>query len=319
MDNPLVSICCISYNHEAYIRDCLEGFLMQQTDFPFEVLIHDDASSDHTADIIREYEAKYPDIIKPICEQENQYAKGVGFVELFGFARAKGKYIAICEGDDFWIDPHKLQRQFDFMESQPDHSLCGCRHYVFNEINKTFAKGADYNFNSDDLNNRHDIDCLIARTPFHTSSFFIRTDNLHSVFYQLKQDSIGCSFGDTLLCFHLATTGKLKLIDRYMTAYRIHYGSAMSFGSGREIKHMKFFADQVRILTRNHREDLIPVVIKRNIPQLFAPRLGAWARLKKWLFVLCLPFLKSRRDYKKIMLLSPQERVRCHFKNNGNI
>lgn len=121
---PLVSIVCITYNHEPYIRQCLDGFMMQQTDFPFEVLIHDDASTDRTAEIIREYAAKYPDIIKPIYQTENQYSKGVKIGVTYLYPRAKGKYIAECEGDDYWTDPLKLQKQVDFLEEHPDYSLC---------------------------------------------------------------------------------------------------------------------------------------------------------------------------------------------------
>ena len=114
---PLVSISCITYNHARYIRQCLDGFVLQKTTFPFEVLIHDDASTDGTADIIREYEMKYPYIIKPIYEQENQWVKGRRGSAIFNFPRAKGKYIALCEGDDYWIDPLKLQKQVDILES----------------------------------------------------------------------------------------------------------------------------------------------------------------------------------------------------------
>jgi glycosyltransferase involved in cell wall biosynthesis len=113
--DPLVSICCITYNHKCYIRDAIEGFLMQETDFPFEIIIHDDASIDATADIIREYERNYPDIIKPIYQIVNQYSKGENPI-LFTFKAARGKYIAICEGDDYWIDPLKLQKQITEME-----------------------------------------------------------------------------------------------------------------------------------------------------------------------------------------------------------
>jgi glycosyltransferase involved in cell wall biosynthesis len=116
---PLVSICCITYNHENYIRDAIEGFLMQKTDFPFEIIIHDDASTDATADIIREYEEKYPDIIKPIYQTENQHSKG-NKVSLFTYRAAKGKYIALCEGDDYWIDSLKLQKQISEMEKHPE-------------------------------------------------------------------------------------------------------------------------------------------------------------------------------------------------------
>ena len=88
--DPLVSICCITYNHENYIRDAIDGFLMQETDFPFEIIIHDDDSTDATADIIREYEKKYPDVIKPIYQTENQYSKGEK-VTLFTLKAARGK------------------------------------------------------------------------------------------------------------------------------------------------------------------------------------------------------------------------------------
>lgn len=128
---PLVSIRCITYNHEPFIRQCLEGFVMQQTNFPFEAIVHDDASTDGTAAIIREYAEKYPDIIKPIYETENQYSKHDGSLRKIMDAHMRGKYIAICEGDDYWIDPLKLQKQVDFMESHPE---CGLVHTYFNYV-----------------------------------------------------------------------------------------------------------------------------------------------------------------------------------------
>lgn len=119
---PVLSICCAAYNHERFIRECLDGFLMQETTFPVEILIHDDASTDGTADIIREYEARYPQAIKPVYEKENQYSKGTG--DLFSLKRASGQYIAICEGDDYWTDPTKLQTQVDFLDRNPDYVIC---------------------------------------------------------------------------------------------------------------------------------------------------------------------------------------------------
>ena len=119
LTDPRATICCITYNHEEYIRDAIESFLMQKTHFPFEIIIHDDASTDKTAEIIKEYEIKYPDIIKPIYQTENQYSKGKK-ASLFTFMAARGKYIAFCEGDDYWIDPLKLQKQTELMEKYPD-------------------------------------------------------------------------------------------------------------------------------------------------------------------------------------------------------
>src|SRR5690606_29817302 len=119
-ESPIVSIICYAYNHEKYIKDALNGFVMQKTEFPFEIIIHDDASSDKTADIIREFEREYPHILKPIYQTINQYSIEKGKVTRICYEAAKGKYIALCEGDDYWTDPLKLQKQVDFMESNPE-------------------------------------------------------------------------------------------------------------------------------------------------------------------------------------------------------
>lgn len=120
----LVSIRCAVYNHEPYLRQCLDGFVMQKTNFRFEAIVHDDVSTDKSADIIREYAAKYPDIIKPIFETENQYSKHDGSLRRIMTAACRGKYYASCEGDDYWTDSLKLQKQVDYMESHPDCLLC---------------------------------------------------------------------------------------------------------------------------------------------------------------------------------------------------
>ena len=111
MEDIKVSVCCLVYNHEKYLRQCLDSLLMQETNFKYEILIHDDASTDGSADIIREYESKFPDIIKPIYQTENQYSKQVQISWTYQYPRARGKYLAWCEGDDFWSDKKKLQKQ----------------------------------------------------------------------------------------------------------------------------------------------------------------------------------------------------------------
>ena len=120
---PIVCVRCITFKQEKFIAKCLEGFLIQETDFPFEVMIHEDASPDRTADIIREYEAKYPRILKPLYETENQWKKQDGTFTRIVTGMLKRKYVAMCEGDDYWTDPHKLQRQIDFLESHPEYSM----------------------------------------------------------------------------------------------------------------------------------------------------------------------------------------------------
>ena len=223
-EKPLVSICCITYNHEPYIRDCLEGFVMQRTDFPFEVLIHDDASTDRTADIIREYGAKYPDIIKAVCQTENQYSKGVN-VGIRTLDRAQGKYIAFCEGDDFWCDPQKLQMQFDFLESHPDYSACFCGQYVLNEFEHRITPmgfpSADF---PTDMREAQRV-ILSGQHPFCTAANFFRTSAWKDFRSAFEEDTKNAPMGDRQLFFHLAGAGKIEYIRRRMVVYRRHGGS----------------------------------------------------------------------------------------------
>ena len=125
---PLVSILCTTYKHEKFIREALDGFLMQRTTFPFEVIVHDDASPDDTAAIIREYAALHPDIIRPIFQTVNQFSSVPGRVVRLVNEAARGRYIALCEGDDHWTDPLKLQRQVAILENDP--SVSGVFHFT---------------------------------------------------------------------------------------------------------------------------------------------------------------------------------------------
>lgn len=129
--NILVSIVCITYNHEPYLRQALEGFLMQETDFPVEIILAEDCSTDGTRTICEEYAEKYPGKIKYIYRDHNV---GYNENEYEAMCTATGKYIAYCEGDDYWTDSLKLQKQVDFLESHPDYSVCWHRCVHLNTI-----------------------------------------------------------------------------------------------------------------------------------------------------------------------------------------
>ena len=121
---PLVSICVFTYNHEKYISQTLDGIIMQRTSFLYEIIIHDDASTDNTKSIIEKYRSDFPDIIKPIFQKENKYLiSKFNFQYEYVYPKAKGKYIAICDGDDYWIDPTKLQKQVEFLDLHPEYGL----------------------------------------------------------------------------------------------------------------------------------------------------------------------------------------------------
>lgn len=121
--NPVVSICCIAYNHAAYIAQSINGLLMQQTDFPFEILIHDDASTDGTTKIVKQFAREYPAIIRTVIQKENQYSKQPIISPRFLFPLARGKYIAMCEGDDYWSSPEKLMSQCQGLEENAEINL----------------------------------------------------------------------------------------------------------------------------------------------------------------------------------------------------
>ncbi len=141
MDRDIkVSVICNAYNQADYIRNALEGFVMQETDFSYEILVHDDASTDGTADIIREFAEKYPDILKPIYQTENKYSQNISINKTYQYSRAVGKYFAICEGDDYWTDPHKLQKQYEAMEAHPEVDMCAHRAIQLNA--RTFEETA---------------------------------------------------------------------------------------------------------------------------------------------------------------------------------
>lgn len=215
----MVSVICTVYNHEKYLRKCLDGFVMQKTNFKFEVIVHDDASTDTSADIIREYEKKYPDIIKPIYQTENQYSKGVKVSQSL-YSLIKGKYLAFCEGDDYWCDENKLQKQFDVMESHPDCSICvhTVENISENGITLNTFYPSDYcDGNIFDCKKYIDLCWKLNRT-FQTSSYFIRTSKFD---YENKPEFWENSkVGDMPMILYCVSKGNLYYIDEIMSCYR---------------------------------------------------------------------------------------------------
>ncbi|MEG0449821.1 MAG: glycosyltransferase, partial [Lysinibacillus sp.] len=202
-----------TYNHEKYIADAIESFLMQKTNFKYEILIHDDASTDRTADIIREYEKKHPDLIKPIYQEENQYSKGKP-VDRVNMMRANGKYIALCEGDDYWIDPYKLQKQADYMEAHAECSLCVHGGEIVNAAEK---KRIAYNRASKG-NKNYTVEEVIegGGALFITNSMFYPLDHYYDrpKFFELSP------VGDYPLAINLSLLGTVHYLDECMSAYR---------------------------------------------------------------------------------------------------
>lgn len=210
---PVISIICNTYNHEKYISDALDSFLMQQIKVPFEILVHDDASTDSTADIIRQYEAKYPDIVKPIYQKENQYSRGVSITAEIQIPRAKGRYVAFCEGDDYWIDPQKLQIQYDFMESHTEYSAC-CHAYSMVDKDRNVIKECK-DFSEDCIVPMRRLLGNQLEVP-HFATLFARNDALKG----LRREFLGHRCNDMIIRIFCSLKGDIYYINKNMSCYR---------------------------------------------------------------------------------------------------
>jgi glycosyltransferase involved in cell wall biosynthesis len=234
---PLVTICCITYNHEKFIQEALDGFLMQKTNFSIEIIIHDDASTDNTANIIREYQAQYPHLIKPVFQTENQYSSvGFGFISSI-FQQAQGKYIALCEGDDYWTDPLKLQKQIDFLEANPDFAICFHQAQVLEqgELKNNYINRAPAAISTI-------ID--LARGNYIMTASCVFRNNTSNI---LGPNFLKSPCGDYYIHIMNAQYGHIFYMDEIMSVYRIHENSIFA-GQGLFNAYQKILKSMICML-----------------------------------------------------------------------
>ena len=217
---PLVSVHCATYNHGAFIREALESFVNQKTNFPFRVIVGDDHSRDNTAQIIQEYAESYPEIIVPIYQPKNQGGR-LNSIEIYRACGAS-KYLAFCEGDDFWTDPQKLQKQVDFLEEHPDYSIC------FHRVREFYDHAPQENHISP---TDRQICKILSEGGFCSrtilNNYYLRLNSL--MVRRLYKEGIidypsppNIINGDVYLSFMYSLRGKIGFIDQVMSAYRIH-------------------------------------------------------------------------------------------------
>ena len=284
MKAPLLAIRCLTYNHEPYIRQCLEGFIIQKTSFPFIAIVHDDASTDKTAEIIEEYALKYPDIIKPILEKENQYSKHDGSLGriLNNAIPESVKYIAMCEGDDYWIDPNKLQKQVCFLENNPEHTLCFHNAKIIygnKELEQHYRlihKDTFYNIEDRDYSNVEIYENWIIPT----ASVVFKKKILNSDIYQKAINSGKFRYGDIILFLSCCHYGKIRGFKDIMSVYR-RLESGMVFQDN--------VNDHTTDLIQHHSE--IPIIFGEKFKspsrrQKTYVYLSAWINHKRFLYVI---------------------------------
>lgn len=217
---PVVSVCVQTYNHVPYIRECLEGILMQKTNFSIEILLGEDASTDGTREICLEYAKKYPDKIRLFLHHRENNIKINGspsgrFNTLYNLYSAQGKYIALCEGDDYWTDPLKLQRQVDFLAGNEAYALCFHNAMINYEHSakesQPFGKVEDRVYSGNEI---------LAKWTIPTASVLFRKACL--AFDYLANPNF--MYGDIILFLSLAQKGKIRGMSELMSVYRIHVG-----------------------------------------------------------------------------------------------
>ena len=244
---PVVSIICTTYNQEKYIEDAIIGFLTQKTNFPFEIIIHDDASTDGTATIITDYKKKYPKLITTILQEKNQYSKAPNSVFLISFKYAKGKYLALCEGDDFWIDNTKLQAQKDAIESNSKYSIITHNAYKLypDGLSMSFSeKKGRYEF--------HPSDILKTNKQFApTASYFFKAQVINHLPNWFNQAPIG----DLFIELYSSTVGcGLSLPEKYCI-YRVNSENSWSSrtSASSEVK-ITVIQQLIQCLQQTHRD-----------------------------------------------------------------
>jgi len=213
MEKIVVSIMCHTFNHSSFIKKALDGFIMQKTNFNFEICIHDDASTDDTQSIIKQYEKRYPNLVKPIYQTINQYSQSKSVFEI-NRLRAKGKYLAICEGDDYWIDPNKLQRQVDILESDEKCACVGHACYIQNTRNPLARKIWRIGDEERILSMEEIIEHRGSVFPFHSFMFRNETIEMPEFFKYFK-------VGDVTRLMYFSTIGHIVYIPTIMSVYRV--------------------------------------------------------------------------------------------------
>lgn len=220
----MLTICCLAYNHENTIRKTIDGFLMQKTNFDYKIIIHDDCSTDGTIDILKEYENKYSEKIKVIYQKENQFSKGVRPLTDFILPMVDSRYIAFCEGDDWWIDEDKLQMQVELLESGDNLSGCFHKTKTLDLSNHNFIDNFypfDDNFKSKNIFTLEDVHIKGCTTlVFPTSSVVYRFDKYKQEILEYIPRTI--VEGDLWFTLFYTLNGNLAYIDKNMSIRTIN-------------------------------------------------------------------------------------------------
>ena len=211
---PLVSINAVSFNHAKFLHDFFKGIFEQRTDFSIELLIHDDCSTDGSREIIERAAKERPDIVCPIYEDENQYSKGLPWGgAVWNLPRAKGKYYAYCEGDDYWCDPDKLQRQVDYLETHPEVGMVYGRTKNFDNESGRFIGEFGGPFT--------EFEDLFFNSTIPTATVLVRTELARRYEDDIKPQGRGWAMGDYPRWLWFALNSRIAFQPEVTAVYRV--------------------------------------------------------------------------------------------------
>ncbi len=223
-EDILVSVICTVYNHEKYLKKCLDGFIMQKTDFRFEVLINEDASTDGSSDILHEYQKKEPNLFNVIYQQENQYSKNARIYSDILYPKVKGRYIAFCEGDDYWTDENKLQKQVDALRNNQNCKICIHKVDCCNESGEMIQKAyPQFHLDTGIIPSKQFLKMFAKSHCVHFCSYLCDAEMLNDIFPKGKPDEekIQPPFGDASCCMTFACLGDIYFINESMSCHRM--------------------------------------------------------------------------------------------------
>lgn len=295
---PLAVVRTLVYNHAQFLRDCLDGIVMQETTFPFIAVVHDDASTDDSAAIIREYAEKYPDIIKPIFETENLYSKHDGSLKRIMNEACKGiKYHAVCEGDDYWTDPHKLQKQISYLEEHPECMLTVCHGAVLCE-GWHFVCEEEYRILNWPYPGPEERDISLQELTERDGRFLLTAGMVYRgvLKEEYPPELVALPFGDTPLKLIAAIKGTIHYLPDNMVVYRfLSSGSSATAQAAKKVvrcfsdipwRHVVDMYDALDSYCKGKHRDILRVAALKNAmvfvnryPELQNEIVAAWKKI----------------------------------------
>ncbi len=273
-----MTVRCLTYNHAPFIRQCLESIVSQKTDFAFKVVIHDDASTDGTTEIVREFAERYPDLIEANIKDENLYSRDYRLFQKTIYTGLEGKYVAWCDADDFWTDDLKLQKQVDFLEAHPDYALVCSDALIVDRAGQEIKRNRTRNFGESASR-----DLVQGCNPIISSSACFRLDIVNDYLALMSQMPFESKMGDYPLWIYVSLQGSIYQFDENMVAYRVLTSSA---SHSRDLKFIKVFRNsslELALWFNEHfRIGVPPRKIKNSFAKIRLRELSEFDRQTYW-------------------------------------